>query len=43
MPCVFVTIARPLYLRSQQPDNNMGLWLVGAHLKSGLLLGSVSY
>ncbi len=43
MPCVFITIAGPSYLGSQQPDYDTGLWLVGARPKPGLLLGSVSY
>ncbi len=42
MPRVFVTIAGPSYLGSRQPDYDMGLQLVGAHPKPGLLLGSVS-
>ncbi len=43
MPRVFVTIARPSFLGSWQPDYDTGLRLIGAHPKPGLLLGSVSY
>ncbi|KAK0475324.1 hypothetical protein EDD18DRAFT_1367185 [Armillaria luteobubalina] len=39
-PCVFVTIAGPSYLGTQQPDCDTGLQLVGAHPKPGLLLQS---
>ncbi len=38
MPHVFVTIARPLYLGSWQPDCNTGLRLVGVCPKPDLLL-----
>ncbi|KAK0498194.1 hypothetical protein EDD18DRAFT_1350823 [Armillaria luteobubalina] len=37
---VFVTIAGPSYLGTQQPDYDMGLQLVGARPKPGLLLQS---
>ncbi len=39
-PHVVVMIAGPLYLGSQQPDCNTGLWLVGAHPKPSFLLES---
>ncbi len=39
-PRVFVMIAGPSYLGSQQPDCDTGLRLVGARPKPGFLLGS---